>query len=66
MGYNGREDERFTIASIDGAEAGRLPTAAACFNKLNLPAYPTENELRAKLNSALIESEGFNEGAVAV
>ena len=66
MGYNGQEDERFTIASIDGAEAGRLPTAAACFNKLNLPAYPTENELRAKLNSALIESEGFNEGAVAV
>ena len=66
MGYNGQEDEQFTIASIDGAEAGRLPTAAACFNKLNLPAYPTENELRAKLNSALIESEGFNEGAVAV
>ena len=66
MGYNGREDEQFTIASIDGAEVGRLPTAAACFNKLNLPAYPTEHVLRAKLNSALTESEGFNEGAAAV
>ena len=66
MGYNGREDERFTIARIDGAEAGRLATAAACFNKLNLPVYATEMELKAKLNKALTESEGFNEGAVAV
>ena len=66
MGYNGREDERFTIAFIDGAEAGRLPTAAACFNKLNLPMYASDMVLKAKVNQALTESEGFNEGAVAV
>ena len=66
MGYNGQEDVRFTVASIHGAEEGRLPTAAACFNKLYLPVYATEVELRAKLNRALTESEGFNEGAVAV
>jgi len=66
MGYHGREDVRFTIASIHGAEAGRLPTASACFNKLNLPTYATEMVLKAKLNKALMEAEGFNEGAVAV
>jgi hypothetical protein len=66
MGYGGQENVRFTVASIDGAEAGRLPTAAACFNKLNLPAYATEAELQAKIRLALAEFEGFNEGAVAV
>ena len=66
MGYNGGEDVRFTVALISGAEVGRLPTAAACFNKLNLPEYATERELKAKINSALTESEGFDEGAVAV
>ena len=66
MGYGGRENELFTVASIDGAEAGRLPTAAACFNKLNLPRYDSEAVLRAKVLLALAESEGFNEGAVAV
>ena len=54
------------MAPIDGAEAGRLPTAAACFNKLNLPRYESEAALRAKISLALAEAQGVNEGAVAV
>ena len=65
MGYNGGQ-QRFTVARAHGAAAGRLPTASSCFNKLNLPAYGSEAELRAKLRQALSGAEGFHEGAVAV
>ena len=65
MGYNGAQ-QRFTVACVHGATAGRLPTASSCFNKLNLPAYGSEAELRIKLCQALSGAEGFHEGAVAV
>ena len=64
MGYNGVET-RFTVARVDGAGTGRLPTAATCFNKLNLPAYAGELELRDKLHMAVSGAQGFHEGAVA-
>jgi len=64
MGYNGAE-QRFTLMRIHGAETGRLPTASACFNRLYLPAYATEAEMRAKLLLALTGARGFHEGAVA-
>ena len=64
MGYNGQEN-RFTVARIDGADAGRLPTAHACFNKLDLPEYATEALLRDKLQLAISGARGFDEGAVA-
>ena len=65
MGYDGAL-QRFTVARANGAADGRLPTASACFNKLNLPAYGSEAELAAKLRQALSGAEGFFEGAVAV
>ena len=63
MGYNGAL-QRFTLQRSDGAQTGRLPTASACFNKIYLPEYATEAELRAKLRLALSGSSGFDEAAV--
>jgi hypothetical protein len=65
MGYGGQE-HRFTIARVDGAGSGRLPTAHACFNKLDLPAYATEAVLQAKMQLAIAGARGFDEAAVAV
>ena len=65
MGYGGAE-QRFTVTRFDGPSATeRLPTASACFNRLYLPEYGSEAELRAKLRLALTESQGFAEAAVA-
>jgi hypothetical protein len=45
----------------------RLPTAATCFNKLLLGGeYPSAAVLEAKLRTAVFESRGFAEAAVAV
>ena len=65
MGYNG-ELYRFTVAHSHGADEGRLPTASSCFNKLYLPAYGSEAQLRMKLRLAIMGAEGFHEAAVAV
>jgi len=65
MGCNGGE-HRFTVARVHGGAQGRLPTAHACFNTLDLPEYASEAELRAKLRLVFTEAEGFHEGAVAV
>ena len=64
MGFGGQE-HRFTVARVDGAEVGRLPTAHACFNKLDLPEYATEAVLRAKLQLAITGASGSDEAAVA-
>ena len=53
-------------APMAGGDFGRLPTAHACFNTLDLPAYATEAELRAKIQIVLTEAQGFHEGAVAM
>ena len=42
-----------------------LPTAATCFRTLYLPPYDTEDELRAKVWTAITESQGHDENAVA-
>ena len=49
-----------------GGLGGRLPTAHACFNKLDLPEYATHEVLRAKLQLAIAGARGFDEAAVAV
>ena len=64
MGYQGAE-HAFIISRTHGGDSGRLPTAHTCFNKLDLPEYATEAELRAKFRVVLTEAEGFHEGAVA-
>jgi len=65
QGYNGAQS-RFTLDAVHGAEAGRLPTASACFNTLHLPSYASRAELEAKLRLAIGGAEGFHEAAVAV
>ena len=64
QGYNGHQ-MRFTLHAAQVAEAGRLPTASACFNTLHLPRYATRAELKAKLLLAINGAEGFSEAAVA-
>mmetsp|Transcript_87030 Transcript_87030/g.173823 ORF Transcript_87030/g.173823 Transcript_87030/m.173823 type:complete len:93 (+) Transcript_87030:211-489(+) len=63
MGYNNAE-MRFTVACTHGADEGRLPTASSCFNRLYLPVYSTEAELRSKLRQAITGAQGFHEAAV--
>ena len=65
QGFNGAQS-LFTLSAIHGAEAGRLPTASACFNTLYLPAYSSRAVLEAKLRLATSGAEGFHEAAVAV
>ena len=63
MGYGGKQ-HKFSLQLVEGADAGRLPTAATCFNTLRLPPYLTREDLRRKLRAAIAESSGFDEGAV--
>jgi hypothetical protein len=64
MGYSGQQ-QRFTLCCSSSPDAGRLPTASTCFNKLYLPAYTSLPELKAKLLRVLTEAAGFDEAAVA-
>jgi hypothetical protein len=48
-------------------DPNRLPAAATCFNKLLIGGeYPSAAVLEAKLRTAVFESRGFAEAAVAV
>jgi len=70
-GYGGPEAvARFTLSPPARERAAGtglgLPTAATCFNKLYLPAYETEAEMRSALLEAIAHrGSGFHEGAVA-
>ena len=64
MGYSGNQ-QRFRLELLAGG-AERFPTAATCFNTLKMPAYASEEQLRAKLLTAISSAQGFDEGAVAV
>ena len=48
----------FCIAR-NGPHTDRLPTAHTCVNILLLPQYESEEDLRARLKTALEHSEGF-------
>jgi hypothetical protein len=64
--YGGNQT-RFTIGMAAAGHPDRLPTAATCFNKLWLGGeYPSAAVLEAKLRTAVFESRGFAEAAVAV
>jgi hypothetical protein len=64
--YGGHQT-RFTIGMVAAGDPGRLPTAATCFNTLWLGGeYPSAAVLEAKLRTAVFESRGFAEAAVAV
>jgi E3 ubiquitin-protein ligase HACE1 len=64
MGYGGQQ-QRFTLSCSANPDAGRLPTASTCFNKLYLPAYTSLPELKAKLLRVLTKAGSFDEAAVA-
>ena len=59
------QQQRFTLERVESEGGGRLPTAATCFNKLRLPQYSTELELKGKLLIAITGAHGFDEHAVA-
>jgi hypothetical protein len=64
--YGGNQT-RFTIGMVVAGEPDRLPTAATCFNTLWFGGeYPSAAVLEAKLRTAVFESRGFAEAAVAV
>ena len=51
--------QRFSIHRAYG-DSANLPSAHTCFNQLDLPAYSSQEDLRAKLLMAIKEgSEGF-------
>jgi hypothetical protein len=65
MGYSG-QPQRFRLQRVEG-NSERLPTASTCFNTLRLPdSYTSEAMLLERLQRAMREAEGFDEGAVAV
>ena len=55
---NGFAELNFVI-QINTNDNSRLPTAATCFNTLNLPAYRSEALLREKLIFSIENAEGF-------
>eukprot|EP00037_Helgoeca_nana_P014892 m.139784 g.139784 ORF g.139784 m.139784 type:complete len:67 (-) comp22762_c0_seq3:199-399(-) len=66
MGYGGNQT-RFTVGMVAQGDPDRLPTASTCFNTLWLGGeYPSAVVLEAKLMTAVHESRGFAEAAVAV
>lgn len=64
MGY-GNNQQKFCLELLAGGP-DRLPTAATCFNKLKMPRYTSEEQLRERLLLAISSAQGFDEGAVAV
>ncbi|KAK0416485.1 hypothetical protein QR680_012515 [Steinernema hermaphroditum] len=54
-GSNG--PRKFTIEKWGSEDA--LPRAHTCFNRLDLPCYPTSQVLTAKLNTAINESSSY-------
>eukprot|EP00041_Stephanoeca_diplocostata_P037606 m.1429698 g.1429698 ORF g.1429698 m.1429698 type:complete len:116 (+) comp25069_c0_seq51:3853-4200(+) len=55
MGSNG--PQLFCIEKL--LDAKMLPRSHTCFNRLDLPAYKTKDDLREKLTIAIEETEGF-------
>ena len=48
----------FTLHLIE-APTENLPKAHTCFNRLDLPPYPTREKMREKLTQAVEETCGF-------
>ncbi|GAA6023843.1 hypothetical protein JCM8202_003652 [Rhodotorula sphaerocarpa] len=52
---------RFTIEKANGGDRGALPKSHTCFNRIDLPVYPSAEILKAKLALALEEGNaGFH------
>jgi len=55
--YGSNGPQKFTIKPSTATNG--LPSAHSCFNRLELPRYSTESELKEKLIYAISETEGF-------
>ncbi|EGD72982.1 hypothetical protein PTSG_11480 [Salpingoeca rosetta] len=55
----GLQSLHFTIQRAEHTNFSRLPTAMTCFNRLVLPAYPTEELLRQRVQTAIDNAQGF-------
>ncbi|GBP18098.1 E3 ubiquitin-protein ligase SMURF2 [Eumeta japonica] len=49
----------FTLHLVADASPDSLPKAHTCFNRLDLPPYPTKEKLHDKLKQAILETAGF-------
>ncbi|XP_050684420.1 E3 ubiquitin-protein ligase SMURF1 [Leptidea sinapis] len=49
----------FTLHLVADASPDSLPKAHTCFNRLDLPPYPSKEKLRDKLTQAVLETAGF-------
>ncbi|XP_063618811.1 E3 ubiquitin-protein ligase SMURF2 [Cydia splendana] len=49
----------FTLHLVADASPDSLPKAHTCFNRLDLPPYPTKEKLHDKLKQAVLETAGF-------
>ncbi|CAH2239792.1 E3 ubiquitin-protein ligase SMURF1 [Pararge aegeria] len=49
----------FTLHLVADASADSLPKAHTCFNRLDLPPYPSKERLHDKLKQAVLETAGF-------
>jgi alpha-tubulin suppressor-like RCC1 family protein len=49
----------FKVQRNGAADSNSLPQAATCFNVLLLPPYPTLEKLKERLETAILETEGF-------
>lgn len=49
----------FKISKLKGKEDLSLPIAHTCFNELSLSEYSSQSQLKAKLNTAITECQGF-------
>lgn len=54
----GIENVKLVVQST-GQDPSALPAAHTCFNTLDLPVYPTQQQTQLKLNQALEHAEGF-------
>jgi ubiquitin-protein ligase E3 A len=50
---------KVVIKIVRGADIRRLPVAHTCFSTIDLPDYPTKEEMHHKLLVAIRETEGF-------
>ena len=49
----------FTIVKIDSQDDQKLPSAATCFNRFNLPKYSNAKILQKKFQLAISQGMGF-------
>lgn len=49
----------FTLHLVADASPDSLPKAHTCFNRLDLPPYPSKERLHDKLKQAVLETAGF-------